>query len=75
MKLGLITDTHYGFRKANKAFHEYFSKFYDEIFFPTLKKNKIKTVIHLGDAFDNRKGVDYWALDWAKEMFMIDFKI
>jgi DNA repair exonuclease SbcCD nuclease subunit len=67
MKIGLITDTHYGFRKANKAFHEYFAKFYDEIFFPTLKKNKIKTVIHLGDAFDSRKGVDYWALDWAKE--------
>ena len=67
MKIGLITDTHYNFRKANKAFHEYFAKFYDEIFFPTLKKNKIKTVIHLGDAFDNRKGMDYWALDWAKE--------
>jgi DNA repair exonuclease SbcCD nuclease subunit len=67
MKIGLITDTHYNFRKANKVFHEYFAKFYDEIFFPTLKKNKIKTVIHLGDAFDNRKGVDYWALDWAKE--------
>jgi DNA repair exonuclease SbcCD nuclease subunit len=67
MKIGLITDTHYNFRKANKAFHEYFAKFYDEIFFPTLKKNKIKTVIHLGDAFDNRKGIDYWALDWAKE--------
>jgi DNA repair exonuclease SbcCD nuclease subunit len=67
MRIGLITDTHYGFRKANKAFHEYFAKFYDEIFFPTLKKNKIKTVIHLGDAFDSRKGVDYWALDWAKE--------
>jgi len=67
MKIGLITDTHYGFRKANKSFHEYFAKFYDDIFFTTLEKRKIKTVIHLGDAFDSRKGVDYWALDWAKE--------
>jgi len=67
MKIGLITDTHYNFRKANKSFHEYFAKFYDDIFFPTLEKRKIKTVIHLGDAFDSRKGVDYWALDWAKE--------
>ena len=66
MKIGLITDTHYNFRKANKAFHEYFERFYNDIFFPTLKKNKIKTVVHLGDAFDNRKGVDYWALQWAK---------
>ena len=66
MKIGLITDTHYNFRKANKAFHEYFERFYNDIFFPNLKKNKIKTVVHLGDAFDNRKGVDYWALQWAK---------
>lgn len=67
MKIGLITDTHYNFRKANKAFHEYFEKFYNDIFFPTLKKNNIKVVVHLGDAFDNRKGVDYWALQWAKK--------
>ena len=67
MKIGLITDTHFNFKKANKAFHEYFAKFYNDVFFPTLKKNKIKTVIHLGDAFDNRKGIDYWALEWAKE--------
>jgi len=67
MKIGLITDTHYNFKKANKDFHNYFSKFYKDIFFPTLEKNNIKTVIHLGDAFDNRKGIDYWALEWAKE--------
>ena len=66
MKIGLITDTHYGFKKANKSFHDYFAKFYDNVFFPTLKKNKIKEVVHLGDAFDNRKGIDYWALEWAK---------
>lgn len=67
MKIGVIGDTHYNFRKANKTFHQYFAKFYEEIFFPALKKNKIKTVVHLGDAFDNRKGVDYWALEWAKK--------
>jgi DNA repair exonuclease SbcCD nuclease subunit len=67
MKIGLITDTHYNFKKANKSFHDYFAKFYNDIFFPTLEKHKIQTVIHLGDAFDSRKGVDYWALDWAKK--------
>jgi len=67
MKVALITDTHYNFKKANKNFHEYFAKFYSNIFFPYLKKHNIKTVIHCGDAFDSRKGVDYWALDWAKE--------
>jgi DNA repair exonuclease SbcCD nuclease subunit len=66
MKIAIITDTHYGFKKGNKLFHDYFSKFYNDIFFPYLIKNKIKTVIHLGDAFDNRKGIDYWSLRWAR---------
>lgn len=66
MKIGLITDTHYGFRKANKSFHDYFLKFYNDVFFKKLKEDKIKTVIHLGDAFDSRKGIDYWALEWAR---------
>ena len=68
MKIALITDTHFGARKANVAFHEYFKKFYDDIFFPTIKERNIKNVIHLGDSFDNRKNVDFWALDWAKEV-------
>ena len=68
MKIALITDTHFGARKANIVFHEYFKKFYDDIFFPTIKERNIKNVIHLGDSFDNRKNVDFWALDWAKEV-------
>lgn len=74
MKLGIITDTHYNFKKANKNFHDYFAKFYNEIFFPRLEKENIKTVIHMGDAFDNRKGIDYWALEWAKENVYDKFK-
>lgn len=74
MKLGIITDTHYNFKKANKNFHDYFAKFYNEIFFPRLQKENIKTVIHMGDAFDNRKGIDYWALEWAKENVYDRFK-
>jgi DNA repair exonuclease SbcCD nuclease subunit len=66
MKLGLLTDTHYNFKKANKSFHDYFAKFYNDVFFPKLEERNIKTVVHLGDAFDNRKGIDYWALEWAK---------
>lgn len=67
MKIAIITDTHYNFKKANKNFHDYFAKFYNNIFFPYLEENNIKVVFHLGDAFDNRKGIDYWALKWAKE--------
>lgn len=65
--IALITDTHYGGRKGSKTFHEYFRKFYEDVFFPELEKRKIKHCIHLGDAFDSRKSIDFWCLDWAKE--------
>ena len=68
MKVGLICDTHFCFKKSNKVYHDYFEKFYDEVFFPTLKDRRIDCVIHLGDAFDNRKGVDYWGLEWAQRV-------
>lgn len=74
MKIALITDTHYGARKGSKTFHDYFKKFYQDVFFPTLKERGITKTIHLGDAFDNRKSVDFWALDWAKENVYDKFK-
>ena len=74
MKIALITDTHYNFKKANKNFHDFFEKFYTNIFFPTLERDNIKVVIHLGDAFDNRKGIDYWALWWAKKYVYDKYK-
>jgi predicted phosphodiesterase len=67
MKIALITDTHYGFKKGNQDYHDYFLKFYNEIFFPTLKKKNIKHVIHLGDVFDIRRTIDFWSLNWAKK--------
>ena len=68
-RVALITDTHFGIRKGSQIFHDYFEKFYREVFFPTLEKENITTVIHLGDCFDVRKGIDYWSLDWAKRVF------
>ena len=37
MKVAIITDTHFGARKSSKVFHDFFQKFYDDIFFPTLE--------------------------------------
>lgn len=59
MKIALITDTHFGARNDNLTFNEHFYKFYDEVFFPYLIKNDIKTVVHLGDVLDRRKFVSY----------------
>jgi len=68
MKVAIITDTHYGARKGSKLFHDYFELFYKNVFFPTLEKEKINTVIHMGDAFDSRKSIDYQSLEWAKRV-------
>jgi len=59
LKVALITDQHLDGRKGNLAFWNYFQKFYDEIFFPTLEEEGITTVIDLGDTFDNRKSMDF----------------
>ena len=59
MKIAIITDQHLDGRKGSAAFWEFFKKFYDEIFFPTLEREGITTVFDLGDTFDNRKSLDY----------------
>ncbi len=68
MKVAVITDTHYGARKGSTHLHNYFQLFYDNIFFPTLEREKIDTVIHMGDIFDSRKSIDYQSLEWAKQV-------
>ena len=69
MKVAIITDQHFGARKNSKLFHDYFLKFYENVFFPTLEKEGISVVVDLGDTFDSRKGIDFSALAWAKDHY------
>jgi len=69
LKVAIITDQHFGARNDSIAFLDFFQKFYDNIFFPTLVENKIDTLLILGDTFDRRKYVNFYALDRAKKMF------
>ena len=69
MKLAIITDQHFGCRKNSKLFHDYFLKFYNDVFFPYLEENGITTVVDMGDTFDSRKGIDFSALAWAKDNY------
>jgi UDP-2,3-diacylglucosamine pyrophosphatase LpxH len=66
--VGLICDTHYGAKKTSQHLHDYFELFYKNVFFPTLKEKNIKTIIHMGDCFDNRKSIDFKALEWSKRV-------
>ena len=69
MKIAIITDQHFGCRKNSKLFHDYFLKFYNDVFFPALEEEGIDTIIDMGDTFDSRKGIDFAALTWAKENY------
>jgi DNA repair exonuclease SbcCD nuclease subunit len=69
MKIALITDTHFGARSDNLPFDNFFKKFYDEIFFPTLERENIGCVFHLGDVFDRRKYINFNILKNSREYF------
>jgi len=69
MLVALITDTHFGIKNDSPLFYEYFDRFLDNIFFPTLKQKGIDKIIHLGDTFDRRKFVNFNTLTWARSSF------
>jgi hypothetical protein len=59
MKIVLLNDTHFGCRNDSPAFINHHNKFYDEVFFPYVEKNNIKTLVHLGDVVDRRKFINH----------------
>jgi hypothetical protein len=78
MKVALITDQHLDGRKGSLAFWNFWQKFYDNVFFPTLKKQGVETIIDLGDTFDNRKSMDFNTFQRAKVNYfdrLKDYKV
>ena len=69
MKLAIITDQHFGARNDSIAVLDFYEKFYDNTFFPKLDEEGIDTLLVLGDTFDRRKYVNFYALKRAKKMF------
>ena len=69
MKIAIITDQHFGARNDSIVFLDFYQKFYDEVFFPRLKEEKVDAVLILGDTFDRRKYLNFYTLKRAKEMF------
>jgi DNA repair exonuclease SbcCD nuclease subunit len=67
-RVAVLSDSHYGAKKGSKHLHDYFELFYKNIFFPTLEEHGVEVVIHMGDAFDSRKSIDYQSLEWAKRV-------
>ena len=70
MKIAIFTDTHWSARKSSRHLHDYFELFYKNIFFPALEEQGVEIVVHMGDAFDNRKSIDFWGLDWTRRVVL-----
>ena len=69
MKVALITDQHFGARNDSVHFLDFYEKFYETCFFPTLDSHHISTVLILGDTFDRRKYINFYSYKRAREMF------
>ncbi|MDP7368469.1 MAG: metallophosphoesterase [Candidatus Pacebacteria bacterium] len=74
MKIALLSDSHFGARNDNLNFNEYFYKFYENIFFPTLKERGISTCIHMGDVVDRRKYINFRIAFDFRSRFVSQFK-
>ena len=66
----LLTDSHWGARGDHLGFLDYFEKFHNDIFFPTLEERGIKDIIHLGDLVDRRKYINYYTASRLRHVFL-----
>jgi len=70
MKVAILNDTHFGARNSSNIFIKYQEDFYQKVFFPYLKKHKIKKILHLGDYAEHRKFINIKALNSNKTHFL-----
>ena len=69
MKVAIITDVHWGARNDSINFINFYEKFYNDIFFPTLDNHKIDTVLMLGDTFNRRKYINFVTYSHSKRIY------
>lgn len=70
MKIAIIADTHYGIRSDSIHFLNSMGKFMNEVFFPYLNKENIRTIIHLGDLVDRRKYINFYTASKLRQDFI-----
>lgn len=70
MLVAILNDTHAGCRNSSDIFMDYQEQFYRDVFFPYLLENDIKQILHLGDYYDNRKTINFKALQHNRKIFL-----
>lgn len=68
----LISDLHFGVKKANEAFLESQLKFIKEQLIPEARKKKIKEILILGDLLDTRQTVNVKVFNVLHDLFEKD---
>ena len=74
MKLIILGDTHFGMRGDSLEFHNYYKRFYQEVFFPYIIENNITTIFQMGDLFDRRKFINFNTLYLSRQYFFDKIK-
>ena len=69
MKTVILGDLHFGVKGFGDKFFSNQLKFFDEQLFPYMIKNKIDTIIQLGDWMENRKNMDIKFLNRITDEF------
>ena len=70
MKIAILNDTHCGKSNSSDVIIKQQELFYSKVFFPYLKKNNIKRIIHGGDYFDSRKSINIKAISENRKHFL-----
>ena len=70
MKICILNDTHCGIRNSSDVFLDNAEKFYSNVLFPYLLEHNIKHIVHLGDYYDNRKFINFRALNRNRNHFL-----
>ena len=70
MKIAVLNDTHCGIRNSSEVMMDYQERFYRDVFFPYLRENGITKILHLGDYYDNRKFINFKALEHNRQIFL-----
>lgn len=66
----LFTDTHFGTRNHSLVWFRYQKSFIYDQLIPEIKKQQDVRVIHLGDVFDSRSGVNTYIAAGVRQMFL-----
>lgn len=69
MKVGIITDIHFGVRNGSKFFLDKYESFFENVFFPTLIERGITTLWIMGDTWEYRTKIESVTLWRAQKMF------